>query len=86
MTVRIFDPRARLWSISWADNVACRLLPPVFDGFSDGRGVFHGEDVLDGKPIRVVFRWGGITAESAIWDQTFSADGGQTWETNGGCS
>ena len=82
MSIRIFDPRERLWSISWADNVACRLLPPVFGSFSDGRGVFHGEDVLDGKPIRVVFHWSDITADSATWDQAFSADDGQTWETN----
>ena len=50
--------------------------------FEDGRGTFHGDDELDGKPIRVVFRWTDITPTSARWEQAFSADGGKTWETN----
>jgi len=56
--------------------------PPVVGPFVDGRGEFYGDDVHDGKPIRVRYLWSGITPTTAHWEQAFSADGGQTWETN----
>lgn len=82
MTLRIFDPASRLWSIYWADNRSCQLQPPVLGRFEAGRGQFLGDDVLDGKVIRVVFHWAVLGVDSASWEQAFSADGGKTWETN----
>jgi hypothetical protein len=54
----------------------------VRGGFKDGIGVFVGDDTLNGRPIKMRFRWTGITKTSAHWDQAFSPDGGVTWETN----
>jgi hypothetical protein len=52
-------------------------------GWLDGdRGEFYGDDEYDGRPIRVVYVWSAITPTSARWEQAFSLDGGQTWETN----
>jgi hypothetical protein len=82
MSIRLFDPATRRWSIYWADNRVCRLLPPVVGAFHDERGEFTGDDVCDGTPVRVVFHWSDITPTSARWEQAFSADGGQAWETN----
>jgi hypothetical protein len=82
MSVRTFDPRTRLWSISWADNRVCRLLPPVIGRFENGRADFYGDDVCNGQPVRVVYHWTDITPASARWEQEFSADGGATWESN----
>ena len=50
--------------------------------FEDGVGTFYGEDVFEGRPIRVRFLWSDITPVSARWAQAFSPDGGETWETN----
>ena len=82
MTLRIFDPSAQTWSLYWADDRSCQLQPPVVGRFVDGRGEFSGDDVFDGKPIRVRFIWSHLTATSARWEQAFSVDGGETWETN----
>jgi hypothetical protein len=82
MTLRIFNPRTRLWSLYWVDDRGCELQPPVVGRFENGRGTFHGADELDGKPIRIVFHWTDITPTSARWEQAFSPDGGKTWETN----
>lgn len=82
MSLRIFNPETREWSIYWADNRACRLFPPVLGGFKNGVGAFRGEDTSDGLPVQVIFRWFDVTPDSATWEQAFSADDGQTWETN----
>jgi hypothetical protein len=50
--------------------------------FEDGIGVFYADETFEGKPIRVRFVWRDITATSHRWEQAFSTDGGQTWETN----
>lgn len=82
MSLRIFQPATREWSIYWSDNRCHELLPPVVGRFANGAGVFRGRDTFDGRPIEVVFHWTDITPISATWQQAFSVDGGQTWETN----
>jgi hypothetical protein len=81
-TLRLFSPATGAWSIWWIDARNPALEPPVQGGFKDGVGTFFGDDRLDGRPIRVRFIWSGITANSARWDQAFSADGGKSFEPN----
>jgi hypothetical protein len=80
MTLRLYDPQAKLWSIYWSDTRSCRLFPPMTGKFADGRGEFFGDDVEGGRPVRVRFHWTG--GESPRWEQAMSADGGETWELN----
>ena len=83
VSLRSFDPATDRWSIWWLDARNPGVLdPPVVGGFTDGVGVFIGDDVFDGRPIKVRFRWTDITDRSARWEQAFSADGGRTWEVN----
>lgn len=82
MSLRVFNPATRLWSIYWVDNQTGVLQPPVVGGFSDGVGLFEGPDEFLGKPIVVRFVWSNITATSARWEQAFSTDQGLTWEKN----
>lgn len=82
MTLRLFNPNTRQWSLYWVDNQTGELQPPVVGTFQDGVGIFEGPDELGGRPIRVRFTWSQITRESARWEQAFSPDGGATWEIN----
>jgi len=82
MAFRFFDPKTKRWAIYWADGNRGILEPPVYGAFSGGRGVFEGEDLFAGKPIRVRFLWSGVATPTPRWEQAFSADGGATWETN----
>jgi hypothetical protein len=83
MSFRFFDPLSRRWSIYWADARRPGLLdPPVVGGFAGDTGVFEGPDTFEGRPIIVRFVWSGVTTPTPRWEQSFSDDGGGTWELN----
>lgn len=82
MSVRLFDPVRKEWSIYWASSVDGILQPPVIGGFTGGLGTFYADDTFDGRPIRVRFLWSDVDTETPRWEQAFSVDDGQTWETN----
>ncbi|MFD0724743.1 hypothetical protein [Lysobacter brunescens] len=83
VALRTFDPTAARWSIWWLDgHFPDRLDVPVVDSFEGGLGTFLADDDLDGRPIRVRFRWQVAGRDRARWEQAFSDDGGETWETN----
>lgn len=81
-SVRLFDPKLRRWSIWWIDGRVLTFEPPVHGGFENGVGTFLGDDTFEGRPILVRFIWSEIAANSARWQQSFSPDGGQSWELN----
>ena len=82
-TLRSYDPAARLWSIWWLDpRYPGPLDPPMQGHFDGGMGLFLADDTFEGRPIRVRFIWSRIDTPTPRWEQAFSADGGQTWETN----
>jgi hypothetical protein len=81
--IRAHDPKTQTWAIWWLDERSPRAIePPVYGNIKDGVGTFEGDDVFNGKPIKVRFVWSRITADSAHWEQAFSPDGGRNWETN----
>ncbi|MGI8687508.1 MAG: hypothetical protein ACR2M3_02920 [Thermomicrobiales bacterium] len=81
-SLRLFNPATGQWSIYWMDNVRCALFPPVMGSFVNGVGEFYGDDQHEGKPVLARLRWSDITADTARWEQAFSEDHGETWETN----
>ena len=81
-TLRLFDPATGVWAIRWIDARNPKLEEPVFGRFENGVGLFYGDDVLEGRSIRVRFTWSDITPTACRWAQAFSDDAGQTWETN----
>jgi len=82
MTLRLFCPQTRQWSIYWAGNHDGVLQPPVLGAFENGVGTFVGHDHHEGTPVLVRFVWSEITSSSARWEQAFSADQGRSWESN----
>jgi hypothetical protein len=82
LTLRLFDPERKEWSLHWASSRDGRLQPPVVGRFTGGVGTFYSRETYDGTDITVRFTWSGITRNSARWEQAFSADDGKTWETN----
>jgi hypothetical protein len=81
--IRAFDPKTSRWAIWWLDaRNPTQIDPPVYGVFKDGAGTFTGDDTLNGRPIKVRYRWSDIASRSPRWEQAFSPDGGATWETN----
>ncbi|MFD7032630.1 hypothetical protein ACFWAR_31865 [Streptomyces sp. NPDC059917] len=82
LTLRLYDPERAEWSLYWSSRRTGTLFPPVVGRFADGVGEFYGNDVHDGRTVRVRFRWSGISERTASWEQAFSTDDGKTWLTN----
>lgn len=82
MSFRFLNPKTRQWSIYWASSRHGVLEPAVTGGFDGGTGIFSGADTLDGRAILVRFTWSRTDTANPRWEQAFSDDGGQTWETN----
>ena len=83
MTLRLFDPSTGEWSIHWADSAhPGSLIPPMSGRFTGDTGEFFGDEFVDGRRVLCRFVWTRAPADSPRWEQSFSDDGGRTWETN----
>jgi hypothetical protein len=56
--------------------------PPQIGEFKNGRGEFFCEDTWNGRTIFIRYAWSDIKPNSAHFEQSFSDDGGKTWEVN----
>jgi hypothetical protein len=83
VTLRSFDAEKRQWTIWWLDGRNPGTLDlPVVGRFANGVGVFYGDDVFNGRRIRVRYIWTVPKPDAPHWEQAFSVDAGATWETN----
>jgi hypothetical protein len=82
LTLRLFNPRTKLWSLYWVASNVGVLDPPVVGSFENGVGHFFAKDTFKGKPIIMMFRWDARNKDRPVWSQAFSPDNGKTWEWN----
>jgi len=84
MTLRLYDPQTHQWSLYWATSKSGTLGQPTIGEFKNGRGEFFDTEPSgpNGRAILVRFVWSDITPNSAHFEQSFSDDGGKTWEVN----
>jgi hypothetical protein len=82
MSLRLFNPRTKLWSIYWADSEKVELDVPQVGSFGNKIGSFYARDTYEQKEIIVQFRWDATSPTTPVWSQAFSQDNGQTWEWN----
>jgi hypothetical protein len=85
-TLRLYNPASRQWSIYLVDLDNGTLgLPPVVGGFTGNRGEFFDQEEYKGRAILVRYMWLNTSPKSARMEQSFSPDGGKTWEVNWIC-
>jgi hypothetical protein len=83
LTVRLYNPKSHQWHIYWANaNRGMFDPPPTIGQFKDGRGEFFDQEYFEGRSILVRYVWSDITPTSAHFEQSYSDDGGKTWEAN----
>jgi hypothetical protein len=82
MTLRLYSPDSHQWSIYWATSTNGILTIPTIGEFRNGVGEFYDQEPINGRTILVRFIWSRITLTSAHFEQSFSDDGGKTWEVN----
>jgi hypothetical protein len=82
LSLRLYDPQSRQWSLNTANAKSGALGVPTIGEFKDGRGEFFDQESFNGRTILVRNVWSDITADSCRFEQSFSDDGGKTWEVN----
>ena len=85
-TLRLYNPTTRQWSIYLLDvNEGMIDVPHVTGSFTGQRGEFYGQDQYKGRTILVRYLWLDLSPKSSRMEQSFSPDGGKTWEVNWIC-
>jgi hypothetical protein len=82
LTLRLYDPQSHQWRLYWANSKDGIVVPPQIGEFKNGRGEFYGQDTLNGKSIFIRFIWSNTNTSVPHFEQSFSDDGGKTWEVN----
>ncbi len=82
LTLRVYRLDAHQWYLYWANGKDGVLGQPTIGEFKNGQGEFFDQELYNGRAILVRFIWSKITPNSAHFEQSFSDDGGKTWEVN----
>jgi hypothetical protein len=82
MTVRLYNPQTHEWRLYWANSQKGIMDVPQIGRFINGRGEFYAQDTFEGKTVWVRFIWAQTDSKSPHFEQSFSDDGGKTWEVN----
>jgi hypothetical protein len=82
LSLRLYNPESNQWSLNFANVNGGVMSQPTIGGFKDGRGEFFNQETLNGRAIFVRFVISDITPNSCRFEQSFSDDGGKTWEVN----
>ena len=82
LTLRTYNPQTHQWSLYWANSKDGLIVPAQIGQFKDGQGEFYAQDTLNGKSIFVRFIWSKTNTTVPHFEQSFSDDGGKTWEVN----
>src|SRR4051794_33937955 len=53
LSLRLYDPTARQWSLNYASQKGGRLGMPTVGEFVDGRGEFYDQELFNGRTILV---------------------------------
>jgi hypothetical protein len=84
MTLRLYDPQTHQWSLYWATSKSAAMGVPTIGKFKNGQGEFFDTEPAgpNGRTVLVRFIWSNTTTNMPHFEQSFSEDGGKTWEVN----
>jgi hypothetical protein len=82
LTLFLYNPEAHQWNMNFSTSSGGTFSSPSVGEFKNGRGEFYDQETFKGRTILVRIVWSDITPDSHRFEQSFSDDGGKTWEPN----
>jgi hypothetical protein len=82
LNLRLYNPVSQQWTLNFSNAAAGTLSQPTVGGFKNGRGEFYDQETFNGRSILVRFVITPLNADACRFEQSFSDDGGKTWELN----
>lgn len=80
LTLFTYNPEAHQWYMNFAASGDGEVDEPNVGEFKDGRGEFYSSTTYHGRAVLLRFIWSDIKPDSHHVEESFSADGGKTWE------
>jgi hypothetical protein len=85
-TLRMYNPASKQWSIYGVDLDKGEIAPSALTGSFTGKdGIFYHQEERGGRIMLVRYVWTDKGPKSAVMVQSFSPDGGKTWDANWIC-
>lgn len=82
LSLRLYNPTTRQWSLNFSNARGGTMSVPSIGEFRNGRGEFYNSDTFNERAILVRFVITSEKADTIRFEQSFSDDGGKTWELN----
>lgn len=82
MQLYLYNPESHQWSMTFARSHDGVPGTPSIGEFKDGRMELYDQEVFRGRTILVRCVYFDITPDAHRFEQSFSEDGGKTWEPN----
>lgn len=82
MNLRLYNAETHQWSLNFSAVGSGTIGIPAIGHFNQGRGEFFDREMFEGRLIDVRFVITRVTPDTCRFEQSFSSDGGKTWEAN----
>ena len=82
LTLFLYNPQAHQWNQYFSNSASGVVDAPAVERADGAKAELFGQDTLEGRAILVRIVWSDISADSHKFEQSFSDDGGKTWEPN----
>jgi hypothetical protein len=82
LSLRLYNPESHQCSLNFSNSAGGTMTTPTVGEFRNGRGEFIDQETLGPRMILVRFIISDITPTSCHFEQSFSDDGGKSWEVN----
>lgn len=83
MGLRAWDAASGTWADWYLSGASpSQIGPPGVGRFENGVGTFLHDEEFEGRPVKVRGIFTSISPSLMQWEQAFSPDDGQSWETN----
>jgi hypothetical protein len=82
LSLRLYNSESHQWRLNFANSAGGTMATPSIGEFHNGRGEFIDQETFGARTILVRFVITKVTPTSCHFEQSYSDDGGKTWEVN----